>query len=368
MIKRTGIATMPLHGGNAPVWLFQRMTSLVGVIMETLCIEFGPRELLRRLSDPYWFQSLGCVVGFDWHSSGLTTTLTGAMREALKERSDLGLFVAGGKGKTSLRTPQTLLEIGDREGLPTERLIRISKLTAKVDNSAVQDGYRLYHHVIVFTRGGHWAVIQQGLCDEDSTARRYHWLGEGLTSFVEEPHTGILAQRRASTLNLVAAESDEIRRLITELSRRPPEKNIKELKELMNRPLSSHLNMPRRHYQILQKDINPDRFYTVLTRTYEQQPEDFERLLEIEGVGPKTLRALTLISELIYGKEASYRDPARFSYAVGGKDRIPYPVDVCTYDRVTDAMERAIKRAKVGQRERLEALRRLHRFYTRGDI
>jgi hypothetical protein len=369
-MKKTGTATMPLHGGRAPRWLFQRMTLLAGAILEAICIEFGPKEFLKRLSDPFWFQCFGCVVGFDWHSSGLTTTLTGALKEALKNRShEIGIFIAGGKGKTSRKTPAELVSIAEKEGLSPEALIYASRMSAKVDNSAIQDGYKLYHHVFIFTKDGDWAVVQQGMSETDNTARRYHWLGENISSFVEEPHTGIVSQKRTKPLNLVHRNSQQTQQVITELSRRPPEKNLKELKYIFSgSPSIKTLHMPSRHFQRKTEDIKPERLYKIFTKTYEYQAEDFEKLLGIEGVGPKTLRALSLISELIYGVSPSYEDPARFSYTVGGKDRVPYPIDIKTYDKTIDIMKRAIHKATLSQQEKLKALRRLYYVYEKNII
>jgi hypothetical protein len=369
-MKKTGTATMPLHGGRAPRWLFKRMTLLAGAILEAICLEFGPKEFLRRLSDPFWFQCFGCVVGFDWHSSGLTTTLTGALKEALKDRSrEIGIFIAGGKGKASRKTPAELRTIAEEEGFSPEGFIYASKMSAKVDNSAIQDGYRLYHHVFIFTKEGDWAVVQQGMSDSDNTARRYHWLGESVFSFVKEPHTGIVSKKTTRPLNLVHRDSQQAQQVITELSRRPPEENLKELKGIFSdSTLFKALQMPLRHFQRKTEDIAPERLYKVFIKTYEYQAEDFEKLLGLEGVGPKTLRALSLISELIYGISPSYEDPARFSYAVGGKDRVPYPIDIKTYDRTIDVMKRAIHKAKMGQGEKLQALRRLYYIYEQNII
>jgi hypothetical protein len=339
------------------------MTILSGQIIEALCMEFGPEEVLRRLSDPYWFQCLGSVVGFDWHSSGLTTTLTGAIKEALKDRSfELGLFVAGGKGRISRKTPNEILTICDSVGIDADPLVQTSRLVAKVDQAAVQDGYNLYHHFFVFTQSGRWAVVQQGMCEEDSTARRYHWLSEGLESFVVEPHSGVSGDRASQGLNLVHRDSLSAQNVITELASRPPEKNIKDLKRLFERQVD--LFMPQRHFIIPRQDIRPEKLRAIFEKTYERQASDFQSLLGTEGVGGRTLRALSLISELIYGTPASYKDPARFSYALGGKDRVPYPVDLKNYERVIEVMEGAIKKARLGQSDRIRALRVLYKRFT----
>jgi hypothetical protein len=316
----------------------------------SLCLveEFGPDGLLRRLSDPHWFQALGSVLGFDWHSSGLTTTVTGALKEGLRGlEQELGVFLAGGKGSASRKTPDQVTAYAERTGLDAAPLVRASRLSAKVDNTALQDGYQLYHHVFVFTRAGRWAVIQQGMNADDRSARRYHWLGEAVTDFVEEPHAAICCDRRTPTLDLTARESAAARSAAAELARQRPERVLRELR------------LPRRHNVSL-ADVNPGRLQSVLLRTYEAQPPDFQSLLGIRGVGPKSLRALTLLAELLWGTSASHRDPARYSFAHGGKDGTPYPVDRSTYDRTIDVMRRAVQSARIGNRDRVEALRRLH--------
>jgi len=355
-MQRAGTATMPLHYGKAPGWLFERMSLLAREIITALVSEFSPEEVLKKISDPYWFQALGCVLGFDWHSSGLTTTVTGALKQGIKGlEGELGIFIAGGKGATSRKTPEHISLIGEKYSIEAERLIYASRMSAKVDSSAVQDGYQLYHHTIFFTRSGRWAVVQQGMNVSTRTARRYHWIGEGLDSFVVEPHKAVCCDKRGRVLNMVAYESEGARKTITAISREGPEKVIREIETIAN------LSLKKRH-NIEISDINPERLYTVFLKTYEHQPQDFESLIGINGVGPKTIRALSLVSELIYGTPPSYRDPARFSFAHGGKDGTPYPVDRGTYDRTIDVMRRAINSARVGNRERMDAIRRLSRY------
>lgn len=353
-MRRTGTATLPLHSGSAPRWLFERMARLARAVVLALVEDAGPEEVLRRLSDPFWFQAFGCVLGFDWHSSGLTTTVCGALKHGLRglER-DLGLAVAGGKGAASRRTPDELRAYAERLGLEADRLVHASRLSAKVDNHAVQDGYQLYHHTFLVTRSGAWAVVQQGMREEDRTARRYHWLGEAVRDFVCEPHAAVCGDRRVPTLNLVARESEAARRAMVELSREPPDRLVAELERA--------LRLPSRHHVEL-SDLDSRRVRAVLLRTYEAQASDFEALLALPGVGARTLRALALLSELLAGSPASWRDPARFSFAHGGKDGHPYPVDRTTYDRTVAVLEDAVRRARLGQTDRLEALRRLHRL------
>jgi hypothetical protein len=354
--RQTGIANLPLHYGRVPPWLFDRMVKLAREITIAIVSDFGAEEMLRRLSHPYWFQAFGCILGYDWHSSGVTTTLCGALKEGLKglER-DLGLFVAGGKGKTSRRTPEEIQRWGDYISLNPAPLIYASRMSAKVDNSAVQDGYQLYHHSFLFTKRGSWAVIQQGMNETTRYARRYHWLGEQVSSFVNEPHSAVLSEGRGQALNLVAHESDPARTTITGIvTTQKPYEIITDLKKLKT------LTLPPHHYLTTQ-DLHPDSLSRILLSTYERQPGDFEQLLGLQGVGAKTIRALSLISELIYGVAPSYRDPARYSFAHGGKDGIPYPVDRKTYDQSIELLRKAIGKSKLGIREKNEAVKRLNK-------
>jgi hypothetical protein len=354
---RTGIANLPLHYGKVPPWLFDRMVKLAREITIAIISNFGAEEMLKRLSHPYWFQAFGCILGYDWHSSGVTTTLCGALKEGMKglER-DLGLFVAGGKGKTSRRTPLEIEGWGDSLSLDPLPLIYASRMSAKVDSAAVQDGYQLYHHTFLFTTRGSWAVIQQGMNEANRYARRYHWLGEQVSSFVHEPHSAILSEARGQVLNLVASESDPARATITSIAtQEKPEHILADLKRLKT------LNLPPRHY-LTTDDLHPESLNKIILSTYERQPNDFEELLGLNGVGPKTLRALSLISELVYGVTPSYRDPARYSFAHGGKDGIPYPVDRKTYDHSIDLLREAVNRTKLGIREKSEAVGRLNKL------
>ncbi|MCL4534326.1 MAG: DUF763 domain-containing protein [Bacteroidetes bacterium] len=351
---RTGTADLPLHTGKAPRWLFERMRLLAREIALVVVDEFGPGEMLRRLSDPFWFQAFGCVLGFDWHSSGLTTTVCGALKDGLRgmER-DVGLFVAGGKGNTSRQTPAEIEARGAALSVPPAGLVYASRMAAKVDSAAVQDGYQIYHHVFIFTPRGQWAVIQQGMNPANRYARRYHWLSEQVSDFVCEPHAAVCADQTGVTLNLVAQESGPSRSTIAEMAaQQKPEQLLADLKRIV------HLELPARHH-VDPTDIHPDRVKKTLLRVYERQAPDFEVLLGIEGVGAKTVRALALIAELVYGVPASFRDPARYSFAHGGKDGHPFPVDRPTYDRSISVLEGALRRARLGDRDRLAALRRL---------
>ncbi len=353
---RTGFSQLPLHGGKAPRWLFQRMTRLAREIVCHLVCEYGPEGALVRLSDPFWFQALGCVLGFDWHSSGVTTTTCGAIKEGVRGlEHELGFYAAGGKGKVSRRTPQEIEMSCEKTGYDAAALVKASRLSAKVDSSAVQDGYQIYHHAFFFTRNGNWCVVQQGMNDSNGMARRYHWLGDDKTDFVNEPHQAVCCDHRGKVLNFVARESKISRERVTQLAVQP-EQEVEKI--LLRRP---ELLMPRRHW-VRSADINPKYLHKILLKTYEQAPTDFESLLGIQGVGPKTLRALALTAELIYGTQTSVRDPARFSFAHGGKDGTPFPVDRENYEKTIEVLHDALSRAHVDRSEKREALKRLARF------
>jgi hypothetical protein len=356
---RTGYAQLPLHGGKAPAWLFSRMVRLAREIVGHVVAEYGPDEVLRRLSDPYWFQAFGCVLGFDWHSSGVTTTVTGAVKEGIRgHEGDFGFHAAGGKGRASRRTPDEVASACERISRDPGPLVHASRTAAKVDSAAVQDGYQLYHHAFFFTPAGGWCVVQQGLEGVGRTARRYHWLSESVASFVNEPHAAVCCDASGTVLNLVASESAPVRMASAALSARPPEETLHALRTVPNLVLPGH-------HDVRGSDIDPRYLHRILLRTYEQAPADFESLLGIPGVGAKTLRALALASELIYGARTSTRDPARFSFAHGGKDGHPYPVDREIYDKTIEVLGRAVKRARVDHSDQVKALRRLAAFAAR---
>jgi uncharacterized protein len=356
MPARTGTATLPLHGGRAPAWLFQRMTRLAREIVVFMAEELGTDEILRRLADPYWFQAFACVLGFDWHSSGVTTTATGALKQGVKGMEhELGLYVAGGKGATSRRTPSEIAAACERLGRDPAPLVRASRTSAKVDNTAVQSGHQLYHHSFVFTADGRWCVVQQGMSDESRTARRFHWLGESVTSFTDEPHSAVCDDHRGVLVNFVAGESDGARDAVVALAAEQPQQTIATLEK------AAELVMPRRH-ELKLADVNPRYLDRILLKTYAQPPRDFEDLLGVPGLGPKTLRALALVAELVYGSSASTRDPARYAFAHGGKDGTPFPVDRRTYDRTVEILNGALNQAKVDRSERVKAFRRLASF------
>ena len=367
-MKRVGVAELPLHVGKCPPWLFAQMRRLGGAISEIIVHEYEKREFIQRLSDPFFFQALGCTLGYDWHSSGLTTVTMGALKEAVKPR-ELGVAICGGKGKVSRRTPEEIGKLAEVFSLSSKRVDELkyaSRLAAKVDNACLQDGYQLYHHCFVLSEDGDWAVVQQGM--HDRLARRYHWLSSDVRSFVEEPHSGIISDRREEVvLDMTASESEETRKASVDLVRDNLRHLMPHLREVEQRSLDEYFDrsphvaklvMPREHAIT---DLT-ERTLAALQRAYELQPSSYEELVAIRGIGPKSVRALALVSDLIYGKSPSWRDPARFSFAHGGKDAVPYPVDMKTYRRTISILEGAIEEAKLGRREKLDAIRRLRDF------
>lgn len=360
---RTGIANLPLHYGSAPRWLFDRMKKLAREITCIIVSEYGPEEFLLRLSDPFWFQAFGCVLGFDWHSSGVTTTVGGALKEGLKGlEKDLGIVVAGGKGATSRKTPEHIQTFGEKLQFDSQiisRLIYASKMSAKVDNTAVQDGFQLYHHNFIFTQSGLWAVVQQGMNPEIRSARRYHWFSSSLQDFVEEPHTGIITEKKTKTLDLTAKESRPTRETSVQLVKDNFPELIKDVKKLSEGFRGEILNLPTDH-PIYPEHFNVKRLEKIFHQIKNQDPHNFENLLGIQGVGPRTILALALISELIYGTKPSWKDPARYSFAHGGKDGYPYPVRKDTYDQSIQILKKAIQKAKLSSSEKIQALKPLH--------
>ncbi|OQX89304.1 MAG: hypothetical protein B6D65_03820 [candidate division Zixibacteria bacterium 4484_93] len=354
---RTGIANLPLHNGKAPAWLFQRMVKLARATGIVIIEEFGRDTLLERLSDPFWFQAFGCILGFDWHSSGITTTVCSALKQGFSGlENEYGIFFAGGKGKHSRKTPDEISSFADRFSFSPDDFIYASRMSAKVDSSAVQDGYQIYQHTFAFTKDGLWTVVQQGMNEATRYARRYHWLSKDLSDFVSEPHRGIITvKREKQVLNLVSHKSEKARGVITGLSGWNPDKTISELKSLAT------LDMPERH-PIFSSDVSRAKIRRILVSTYENPPSNFEELLGRHGVGPKTIRALSLLSELVWGTPPDWTDPARFSFAHGGKDGYPYPVDKNTYDKSIAILERAIAKAKISQNEKDKAFGRLRRL------
>jgi len=351
---RTGTAHLPLHRGKAPRWLFLRMVRLARAITITMVESFGPEQYIHSLANPFWFQAFGCILGFDWHSSGLTTTVCGAIKEGIAGIEDeLHLYPCGGKGKRSRNTPTEIAQFCNNLEIDPSQLIYNSRLSAKVDNTAVQDGYQLYHHFFIFTQKQHWSVIQQGMNPQNHYARRYHWHAQTQLDFVSDPHAGIASEAtHARVLNMAARESKSAQESCQTLSCTDPDKWLIKPLSLFN------YEAPKRHY-ITSADINPKYIRQTLLRTYEAQPKSFEALLGLPGVGPKTIRALALTAQLIFGTEPSFKDPARYSFAHGGKDGHPYHVNRTTYEETISFLEKSINRAHVERTDKVKAFRRL---------
>lgn len=349
---KRGTADLPLHYGTVPPWLAQRMSLLGGAIAEAIVIEYGRPELLRRLSDPFWFQSLGCVLGMDWHSSGITTSVMNALRKAINCRSEeLGVYICGGRGKFSRETPNQLLEVADKTGLNGNELVRHSKLAAKVDNTAVQDGFQLYLHTFIVTKEGEWAVIQQGMNPNERMARRYHWLSSSLRSFMEEPHTSVCGRNQGLILNLTDKLAAPTKDGIVELTKETPDKLMREVSIILPN-----------HHEVKAEDVNLKRLGAALLLAHETNVTDMESLLLLEGVGPRTLQSLTLVSEVIHGTPSRFSDPARFSFAHGGKDGHPFPVPTSVYDETVEVFDKAIRQAHLGDKEKSDALKNLSKI------
>jgi uncharacterized protein len=354
-MKRSGIADLPLHGGRVPPWLAERMTLLGTAISESVLYHYGPTELLSRLSDPFWFQALGCVMGMDWHSSGITTAVMGALKRGLNPRAqELGIYVCGGRGKHSRKTPDELRAVADKESLNGDELARTSRLTAKIDNNAIADGFQLYLHSFVVSKTGEWTVVQQGMNDATGLARRYHWHSATVRDFTSEPHTAIVGKSvlEGSIMNLVDSRARAAQAALLEITRENPERILREIPRLI---------MPA-HHDVREKDIDVKRLGAVLAVAYERQLRDFTNLLLLENLGPRTLQSLALIAEVVHGTPTRFADPARFSFAHGGKDGHPFPVPLKTYDESLSVLRRALQQAKVGHTEKLNGFSRLDRF------
>ena len=369
MAQRVGTANLPLHGGQVPKWLADRMTRLGAVIAEAVVHHYGRDELLRRLAHPFWFQSFGAVMGMDWHSSGITTSVIGALKRGLTPlERELGIHVCGGRGKYSRQTPQELVDIGDRVGFDGTALATASRLVAKVDSAAVQDGFQLYLHGFIVTDDGNWAVVQQGMNGDLKQARRYHWLSEGLKSFVDEPHAAIEGPGLGEIVNLTNHRAEPSRRgqleLLTSLG---PDGIARELAKIAacdamadasREPMLPHLDLPA-HHDVHAGDVVAKRLYGNLAAAADRGPTDFPELLLTPGVGPRTVRALAMVAEVVHGAPYRFSDPARFSFAHGGKDRHPFPVPLRVYDETIRVLKSAVSGAKLGRQEELDALRRL---------
>jgi len=358
VLKRSGSADLPLHYGQVPPWLAQRMAKLGLAITEAIILEYGKAEVIRRLSNPFWFQSLGAVMAMDWHSSGITTSVMGALKRSINPLSkELGIYICGGKGKHSRETPNELLRIADQTGLNGHDLVRSSKLSAKVDNTVVQDGFQLYLHSFILSNEGDWTVVQQGMRNDSATARRYHWHSENLKSFVDEPHSGICGINQGQILNLTAHEALPTRNSMLEITSEPPNRMLAEIQKLV---------LPN-HHDVKAKDVDLKRLGSILWLAQEKKPADFESLLLLEGMGPRTLQSMALVSEVIYGTPTRFSDPARFSFAHGGKDGHPFPVPIHVYDETIDVLRKAVDKAKIGFGDKQQAIKALHQIATNAE-
>lgn len=347
---KSGQADLPLHYGKVPEWLAQRMSALGGAIAEAIIIEYGRDMLLQKLSDPFWFQSLGCVLGMDWHSSGITTTVMGALKHSVNRKSaELGIYICGGRGKYSRQTPAELLAIADKTGLNGNHLVHQSRLSAKVDNTAIQDGFQLYLHSFVLSKEGNWVVVQQGMNPDERMARRYHWHSPSIQSFIEEPHTSIYGKNQGNILNLTHRDAAPTRSGILDLTKENPDRLMREVRKLV---------MPN-HHDLRAENVNLKRLGAVLALAHDNPTPDMESLLLLEGVGPRTIQSLTLVSEIIHGTASRFSDPARFSFAHGGKDGHPFPVPITIYDESISVLEKAVQKARLGERDKSDALRNL---------
>jgi uncharacterized protein len=357
-MKHAGTADLALMGGNVPTWLFERMVRLSHAIVESIISEYGPQEFLRRLSDPFWFQSFGAVIGMDWNSSGVTTSVMYALKKSLNPHSnELGLYVCGGKGKHSLQTPAELLAVGEQTGLDGNQLAQCSKLSAKVDNTAVQDGFQLYLHSFVVSSKGDWVVVQQGMKPDTSLARRYHWHSETIKSFVEEPHAAICGENQGQILNLVDKNAQSTQRAIITITQENPDKMLTEIKKLT---MPSYAN-------IRTEDLDLKRLGSILWLAHEQGTTTFQDLLSLKGLGPRTLQSLALVSEVIHGTPSRFSDPARFVFAHGGKSGRPFPVPTKVYDETISTLKSSVEKAKVGETDKREAIKKLTLLAQRAE-
>lgn len=346
-MKRSGVADLPLHGGRVPHWLAARMTKLGTAITENIIHDYGRSAFLSRLSDPFWFQAFGAVMGMDWHSSGITTSVMGALKRGLGPRAnELGIHICGGRGKFSRNTPQELRVIADKRGLDGDKLVRTSRLTARIDNNAISDGFQIYLHSFVLTDDGEWAVVQQGLNDRNGMARRYHWHSAAVKDFVAEPHTGIVGQAQGTIMNLVDGAAKPAQNAMLAITHDLPDR---------------HLRLPS-HHEVRESNVDLKRLGAVLAIAYERDLHDFAELLLVEKLGPRTLQSLALVAEVVHGTPTRFSDPARFSFAHGGKDRHPFPVPLKTYDETVNFLRTSLDSARLGDSDKSDGFRRLDRF------
>jgi len=352
-VKRSGVADLPLHGGRVPAWLASRMATLGTAISESVIPHYGRSELLTRLSDPFWFQALGSVMGMDWHSSGITTSVMGALKRGLNPRAhELGIYVCGGRGAQSRKTPDELRAIADRVHLDGDDLVRTSRLTARVDNNAVADGFQIYLHSFVLTADGEWAVVQQGMNEASRTARRYHWHSTDVRDFTEEPHTAIVGANEGTIQNLVDHRALPAQQALLAITREDPSRTLRDVRRLV---------MPA-HHDVRPRDVDERRLGAVLALAHERELRDFASFLLLEQLGPRTLQSLALVAEVVHGTPTRFDDPARFAFAHGGKDGHPFPVPLKVYDESIAVLRRSLDVAKLGHSEKLDGMKRLDTF------
>lgn len=348
--SNTRHADLPLHYGKVPPWLYKRMSLLGGAIIESIVLEYGQSAVLSRLSDPFWFQALGCALGMDWHSSGITTSVMGALKSAVNPKfQELGIYICGGKGKHSTQTPQELVTLSERTGLNGTELVYASKLAAKVDNTAIQDGFQLYLHNFIVTNTGEWTVVQQGMNNDTGMARRYHWHSEQVQSFIENPHTFIYGQNQGEIINLTDTLAAPAKTGILDIIKENPGRMLPEVQKII---------MPS-HHDIRSSNVNLKRLGSVIAMAHNTNPENFESLLMLQGIGPRTIQSLALVSEVIHGTPSRFSDPARFSFAHGGKDGHPFPVPVRVYDQTIAVLKSSVEKAKIGDTDKQQAIKQL---------
>src|SRR6202166_4893801 len=351
-MKRSGFADLPLHAGRVPSWLSERMTKLGSAVAENIIYNYGSGEFLSRLSDPFWFQAFGSVMGMDWHSSGITTSVMGALKRGLNPRAhELGLHVCGGRGKQSRKTPAELSAVANAAGLGGDALVRTSRLTAKIDNNAIADGFQLYLHTFIVSNTGEWAVVQQGMNPGNGLARRYHWHSATVRDFTCDPHTAIVGQHQGTITNLVDAQAAAAQKAMLGMAREP-HVTLRE---------AAKLTVPQ-HHDVRAKDVDLKRLGAILAVAYERELRDFASLLLLENLGPRTLQSLALIAEVVHGAPSRFSDPARFSFALGGKDRHPFPVPLKTYDESIAVLRKGLDGAKLGDTDKMDGIRGLDRF------
>lgn len=352
-MRRAGVADLPLHYGRVPTWLAMRMVTLGTAIVESVVHHYGRSAFLSRLSDPFWFQAFGCVLGMDWHSSGITTSVMGALKKGLNARTDeLGIFICGGRGRHSRNTPAELRALADRNSLDGDSLVRISRLTARVDNNAIADGFQIYLHSFVLTADGEWAVVQQGMNEDSRLARRYHWHSEAVRDFTADPHSAIVGEHAGTVMNLVDSRARPAQDALLTITRTHPDETLAEVRRL---------TMPARH-PVRAADVNEKRLGAVLALAHDRDLRDFASFLLLEQLGPRTLQSLALVAEVIHGAPTRFDDPARFSFAHGGKDGHPFPVPLRVYDETMSVLRRSVEAAKVGLTDKLQGMKRLDAF------